>query len=429
MHQIDYNLSLEEIAKIEGDAGLDVTVREGKVTDVQFKIQEYKRFYTQGMRGKKAENVPQFVSRICGTCSNAHLLASIEAAEKALDIEVSEQTQLLKKLMINGLIIRDHALHLYVFALPDIFNVDSLVDFDENDPDQHQYLHDALDVKSAGNNLQIYIAGRSVHAPFAAVGGFTKIPGESPQKYIDSLKEIRPAILRLIAVFMAGQNSFESPTTYAAIRGKEWSFLEGEILFSDNKRIPESKFREHLERVVIPYSQASGYSYQGKSYMIGALARLNLNKDQLHPNTKRDAKTALEKFPTADVFYNNVAQAIEMLHCVDESIELLESATWKQENRQKPKRQTGVGVGVIEAPRGLLFYELDVQDGIVEGGEVVIPTGQNQMNIEKDIGKLVQRYVNKDKDWLTFEIEKLIRAYDPCMSCAAHFLKVNWDVE
>ncbi len=430
MHQIDFDLNIDEISKIEGDAGLDLSVRDGKVVDVKFKIQEYKRFYTLGMRGKDATTVPQFVSRICGTCSNAHLLASIEAAEKALGIEVSQQTRLMKQLMINGLMIRDHALHLYVFALPDLFRKDSLIDFDENDPEQHQYLHDALDVKAVGNELQIYISGRSVHAPFAAVGGFMQIPDNSKNsKLVEKLESIRPAVLRLLMKFLEKIEPFERETTYMAIRGKDaWSFLEGEIYSSDGQHIAESEFRDHLEHVVLPYSQASAYSYNGQEYLTGSLARLNLNKDQLHARTRLEIGDVLTLFPSTNVYLNNVAQTIEVLHCIDESIDLLKTAHFVKEDRVKPTRESGTGVGVIDAPRGLLFYKLVVENKIVKDGQVVVPTGQNQMNITKDIGNYVQNNLDVDRKELEFKIEELIRAYDPCMSCASHFLKVKWDV-
>jgi sulfhydrogenase subunit alpha len=428
MHQIDFDINLDEISKIEGEAGLEVHVRNSVVESVKFKIQEYKRFYTQGMRGQKAESIPQFVARICGTCSNAHLLGSIEAGENALGITVTPQTQILKKLMVNGLMIRDHALHLYIFALPDIFGVDSILDFDEKDPTQDQYLHDALEVKSAGNNLQVYTAGRSVHAPYAAIGGFTQVPTTPPDVTIKKLEESREGILRLIKIFGENQSVLDRHTTYMAIQGADsWSFLEGVIASSKGQRIEEKRFRDHLERVVIPYSQASGYTYKGTTYMSGALARINLNKAQLHPRTQESAAKYIALFPTTNVFYNNVAQALEMLHCLDESIDILKSTTFKPEPLVKATRQDGIGVGVIEAPRGLLFYKLEVEGGIVVDGQVTIPTGQNQMNIEKDIGQLIQLNLTMPKDKLEFEIEKLIRAYDPCMSCASHFLKVKWD--
>ena len=150
MHQGNFDLSLDEITKIEGHASLTLKVRGGKIKDLQFKIAEFKRFYTQAVRGKGISAVPQLVARICGTCSNAHILCSTEAIEKALNIKNTPQTMLLRKLLYNGLIIRDHGLHLYVFSLPDVINKESLLSFNENDPIQHELLHDAFAVKEAG---------------------------------------------------------------------------------------------------------------------------------------------------------------------------------------------------------------------------------------------------------------------------------------
>lgn len=166
VHQQDFDLSIDQISKVEGHAAIELTVRRGKVKELKFKVTDYKRFYTQAIQGKPISAVPQHVARICGTCSNAHLLCSIKALEKALDITPSPQTMLLRKLLTYGLMIRDHALHLYLFALPDILGKDSIFDFSEGNPHEHQFLHDAFTVKAAGNSLSIYAGGRSVHAPY-----------------------------------------------------------------------------------------------------------------------------------------------------------------------------------------------------------------------------------------------------------------------
>jgi coenzyme F420-reducing hydrogenase alpha subunit len=190
----------------------------------------------------------------------------------------------------------------------------------------------------------------------------------------------------------------------------------------------EDKFREHLEHVVIPYSQASGYTYKGECYLVGALARMNLAKDKLRPDTRAAAKDALALFPSTDVFRNNLAQAIEILHSIDESVEILKNQIFSPEPVVKSAYRDAVGIGVVEAPRGTLYHKITLgADGIVKEGEVIVPTGQNQINIEQDIGRLVQELLpDAPKEKIESEIEKLIRAYDPCMSCAAHFLKVRW---
>jgi len=429
MHQADFDLNLDKITKVEGSAGLEIRVKDNKVEHVHFKISEFKRFYTQAIRGKPVVAVPQLLSRICGTCSNAHIMCSIEAAEKALGIKPSEKTLLMRILTMYSLMIRDHALHLYLFVLPDIFNKDSFLELDEKDEAQHQLLHDAFDIKAAGNYLSTIIAGRSVHGPYPTVGGFTHFPEKQEiEEAIKKLESIRPGVLRLIEIFKNSPFHFDRRTKFMGLVGDRFDFLRGAIISSTGDMIPEEKFGEHLERVVIPYSQASGYEFEGESYMVGALARINLAKDRLHSETKKSAEEALSMFPSTDMFNNNLAQAIEILHCLDDSLDILKNNSFDAEEIIKFDVKQGIGVGVIEAPRGTLYHKLEVNDkGIVEKGEVIIPTGQNQINIEKDIGHLVDELIPEtSEDKIVFEIEKLIRAYDPCMSCASHFLKVDW---
>lgn len=164
--------------------------------------------------------------------------------------------------------------------------------------------------------------------------------------------------------------------------------------------------------------------------MVGALARLNLNKKNLHKNTKKSCKKYLEMFPSNNIFLNNLAQGIEIVHSIDHSIEIIEHNNFKKESPKKIVYKDCEGIGVMEAPRGILFYRLKInKDGMVENGNIITPTQQNQINMEQDIKNLVQKKLGKmEKDKLQYEIEKLIRSYDPCISCATHFLKVNWDV-
>jgi len=428
VHNID--LSLGEITKVEGAASLTVKVRDGKVENVEFAVQEFKRFYTQAMRGKPYVALPQLLARICGTCSNAHILCSIESCEKALGISPSEQSMTMKRLTVAALMIRDHALHLYLFALPDMYGRDNFLEFDEDDKEQHQLLHDAFGIKAAGNYLAEIIAGRSVHGVNPVIGGFLKVPDVvAVEKAIKKLTDVRPAALRLIDILEKCKFKFDRQTHYMALVGDPFTFLEGEIRNDAGAVIAEGDFRDHLERVVIPYSQASGYQYRGESYMVGALARLNLSKETLHEKTRRDAAGALKLFPSTNIFHNNLAQAIEILHSIDGAVEMLENTRFKQELPVQPTRKYGWGVGVVEAPRGTLYHQVQVgEDGKVARGAIVVPTGQNQVNIEQDVGKRIEQLLpqNLGREEIQLEMEKLIRAYDPCLSCASHFLKMKW---
>lgn len=410
MHQIDFDLSLDEISKIEGAAALDLSVKNGQVASCQFKITEYKRFYTQAIKGKAAVAAPALLARICGTCSNAHILAAIKAVENALNITPTPQTLTLRKLVNHGLYIRDHALHLYLFVLPDLFAKDSLLDFDENNQEQHQLLHDAFQVKDAGNQLSILTGGRSVHAPYLLPGGFLKFPDPVKTKaVIKLLQDARPAVERLIQVFTAWTKEQLQTIPYLA-------YIDGRIKSTDGLDIPETEYRQHLQKKLLPYSHASAYTYKEGFYMTGALARLNL---QPHPPAP---------FPSTNVYHNNLAQAVEIFQALDESIKILQSSQFKPEPLAKGTQVSGNGVGVVEAPRGILYHHLTIENNVIKDAEILVPTGQNQLNIENDVKILVANALKQglSQDQIAREIEVLIRAYDPCMSCAAHFLKINW---
>ncbi len=419
------DISIQNISKIEGHADLDVKVRKGKVQEVKFKLTENKRFFTAAIKGCSVGTLSQSVSRICGTCSIAHQICSINCIENALGIEVAPQTKLLKKLTMHGLMIRDHALHIYLFSLPDVFNKDSVLDFQG---DEVQYLKDSFEIKRAGNNLTKVVAGRAVHSPFPQVGGFAKIPNNDELKaLIPELKEARKRILRVIEVYFNSKVDYTRKTNFVALCG-EFNYLDGPLKSSAGLNVSEKKYFDFLEKTAIPYSQATGYKFKGDTYLVGSLARLNLNKEALHKNTKKDCAKYLKVFPSFNVFHNNLAQAIEVVHSIDDSIDIITNTVFKQEEPIKIEYKDCEGVGVIEAPRGILFYKLKIdKEGNVKEGDIITPTQQNQINIELDIKALVQKSLNTlSKEQIQLEIEKLIRSYDPCISCATHFLKVNW---
>jgi coenzyme F420-reducing hydrogenase alpha subunit len=427
MHTGNLDLTLDQITKIEGHATLSLKLREGKVEELKFSIAEFKRFYTQAVRGKNILAVPQMVARICGTCSNAHLLCSIKTIEVSQGIIPSAQTILLRKLLNNGLIIRDHGLHLYIFSLPDVYQKDSIFDFDDNSPEQHELVHDAFAVKEAGNQLAIWTGGRSVHAPSPTIGGFSSMPDESKrQTLIDQLIEIRPRVLKLIKIFKDCPFELIEDFSFSALQSNTYDLLSGDIIAADGGSVTPNEYADHLTHAIIPYSQASGYKFKGNVFMVGALARLNLSRQFLHPKTQADIKDVFSLFPSKNIYHNNVAQAIEILQAVDESIDILYSLSIQQEKPVSQPLKAGVGVGVIEAPRGTLYHKYEVDEkGMVINARIIVPTGQNQIAIEQSLRHFVEKNLEKSKEELSLEFEKIIRAFDPCMSCASHFLKVK----
>ncbi len=426
----DFDIKIKNISKIEGHTHLDVQVKQGKVKYCKLKVSENKRFFTQAVLGLPIDQVPTTMSRICGTCSSAHTLCSTEAIEKALNLTVTEQTQQLRDLLSYGSHLRDHAMHLYFFCLPDILNKDSVLDFKGN---EEKWLHDGLHVKEAGNLLTTIIGGRAVHPPNAVIGGFTQFPEHKEiDETIKTLEDNRPRILKIIKLFHDDQTTFKRKTNYVGLINPDFNFLRGKIKTAYGTIIPEEKYGEHLDRVVLPYSTATAFEWESEDFMVGALARINLNKQNLNPRTRKDAAKFLRIFPNNCIFNNNTAQAIEMLHETDSSIEILNKLKdhLKTEKPLEPKLKKGEGVGVVEAPRGTLYYHLTLNDeGTVTFADLCIPTQQNIIHLEKDLSAYINQLLkqNKNKQQISLQAEKMIRAYDPCMSCATHFLRINWN--
>jgi coenzyme F420-reducing hydrogenase alpha subunit len=418
-------IHLDSISKIEGHGSLDIKIENGKVKYVKLKITESKRFYTQAIQNKFAISLPLMTSRICGTCSIAHLTCCSEAVEKALGYTPSDQTMVLRKLSLYGMMIRDHALHLYLFCLPDLFGKDSVLEFEGP---QEEMIRKAFAIKSAGNNLSKVVAGRAVHATFAEVGKFSHIPNqEDVSRVISELKSVRDYVIEFIELFYNCEFKLEHDTDFVSLVTKDYSFFNGVIQDSGGTSIQEDRYWDYLDRIVIPYSEATGYDFEGREFMVGALARINLNRNNLHSQTRNDVTKFLSAFPSKNVFHNNLAQSIEVLHCIDHSIELLESNQFKEEQHAPVTIKAGEGIGLLEAPRGTLYYMLSIDSaGKVKYGNIIVPTQQNQIGMEKSIVQLVEQNISSDKKSIEYEIEKLIRAYDPCMSCASHFLRINW---
>lgn len=426
------NIVIDAITKIEGSAGLKVTIEDEAVKDLQFIIADYRRFFTTAVRGKRLVAVPSFLSRICGTCSVAHLFASLMAIESAQGIEVTEQTKALRRLAYNGLMIRDHALHLYFFVLPDILGVDSIFDIpDDPDDPGHTLLHDSFDIKRLGTDITNATIGAAIHAPWPTVGGFLRTPDPTTfPELVARLEAVRHQVLRGIETFSAWDASLVRNTDYLGIRNdRRFDFLEGEIVNSNGERIAPSEFEDYLQYVRIPHSHAEGYRFSGtgEDYLVGALARMNLNYELLHPRTKGDLASSISAFPSNNIYHNNLAQAIEILHCVDDAIDILSSVRLTSEKPVRPPARAGKGVGVIEAPRGLLYHMAKVgEEGVIEDYDVIVPTAQNQINIENDLRDYFNENLDKDEETLRINAESIVRAYDPCMSCATNFLKIDW---
>jgi len=423
MHNAE--IHLDGLSKMEGHANLHVIVKNGKVESAKLQVSENKRFFEQACEGKPFREIPMLVSRICGTCSGAHLLASIEGIENAFDFKPSEQTLLLRKLLLFGEMIRDHGMHLYYFCLPDLFGKDSILEFEG---ELHEWLHDSMDVRGAGTALADWVGGRSIHPITPMIGGFSAMPKmEKIPELLKELKSVREKSLRLVGAFSREPIDFERKTNHVAIVNEDYSFLDGVLKTSGGKTIEEKDFPRHIDSVIFPYTNSTEFLFDGKDYTVGALSRMNLNSKALHSSTRKDLSEFVKRFPNNDPFMNGLAQAIEIVHCIDYSIELLESLSLKDEKSQVLQPVEGRGIGVIEAPRGTLYYSLDFQEnGQCSKAQIFIPTAQNLRSIEKDIKEYLPSLLHRKREDIEHALESLVRAYDPCLSCATHFLKVDW---
>jgi coenzyme F420-reducing hydrogenase alpha subunit len=292
-------------------------------------------------------------------------------------------------------------------------------------------LRDSFDVKRLGTDITNVVIGAAIHAPLPTVGGSLRTP--DPAKFPDLISRLEAArlqVLRAIRTFHEWDVSLVRNMDYLCLRNDaRFDFLEGDVVNSNGSRVPATEFENYLEYVQIPYSHAEGYRFSdtGEDYLVGALARLNLNLDLLHPRTATDAAPFLSAFLSNNVYHNNLAQAVEILQCVDEAIDTLRSIRIEDESPVRQPPRAGTGMGVIEAPRGLLYHRAQVNEGgLVEDYDVIVPTAQNQINIENDLRDYFERNLDKGEEELRMGAEGIVRAYDPCMSCATNFLKIDW---
>ncbi|MCS7121905.1 MAG: Ni/Fe hydrogenase subunit alpha [Archaeoglobaceae archaeon] len=411
----------EYVTQIEGHGKIHLDFKNGNV-EVRLEIHEGSRLFESFLRGRRADEVPQMVSRICGVCPVPHNLAAVQALENAMGIEVSEQVKMLRRLAIASQIVQSHALHLYVLAAADYLGVNGVSDLYAKYPEA---VKRCIRIRAAGNRGIEVVGGRAVHPINSIPGGFAKLPTRKDMEKL--VKELKNIINDCIETFNMFANlkypKFERPTEYLAIDdGKHYPSYSGKLVTSRGLNFKAEEYRDHIKEFFKPYSNTKFCTINGHGFHVGAIARINVFKHRLNPIAKELLESSPIKFPSDNPFHNNLAQAIEIVHYTEEAIKIAEelSVKLKDEVREKQKR-SGTGVGVVEAPRGTLIHEYTVDDkGIVRGVNLIIPTGMNTTNIEEDLYALLIENIDKPKEELKKIAELLFRAYDPCLSCSTH---------
>jgi len=426
-------ISVNEVTRVEGHGNIAVRVDDGAITQLELQITESPRFFEAFVSGRRYDEIPQITCRVCGICSVAHTSAAVKAIEAACAIEPSPQTVLLRRLIFFGEQIQSHVLHLYFLAVPDYLGVGSVIPLATTHP---EVVTRALRMKKLANDLCAAVGGRHIHPIAYHVGGFTHLPALDALRDLQArLRAARPDLEETVRLY-AGLEvpSLQRETEYFALRASdEYALFDG-ALVSTRGQTPTAvaDYRQRVQEEVVPHSTAKHCrSPYAPTYAVGALARFNLNGAQLHPAAQRVAERLGLRAPCENPYHNNTAQLVEVVHCVEAAIELidvlLERGLWP-EARVRPQ-SFGAGVGAVEAPRGVLFHEYSLDDaGRVIDANLVIPTGQNLANIEEDMRTLVPPLVRAgvSREEITRRLEMLVRAYDPCISCATHFLDLEW---
>jgi sulfhydrogenase subunit alpha len=426
-------IRVEHLARVEGHGGITVELDGDTVQRVHFDVFEGLRLVEGLVRGRSFEEVPQIVSRICAICSAAHSLTCIKATEDALNVTPSEQTQGLRDLMFRGENIESHALHLFLLALPDYLGFPSAIAMAA----EHKSVVElGLRLKKLGNTIQEIIGGRAIHPVNCLVGGFGSLPT------VGQLTDLRSDLQRGLAdcekaiAFWASLPALDfchSDTVFAALASPNgYGYYRGSdiavaVPHGASRVIAASELRRHNNEITMAHSHARHSSLDGRPFMVGALGRLTVNGDRLSERGVAAQKQLGLELPSDNPLDNNKAQAVELLLDIEHCLTFVESLLndGLQPEKVVPAcAREGFGTAVTEAPRGLLLYELALDErGRVTTANVITPTAFNASSVEDHFARAIEQSPNKATPELTRRLEMIARAYDPCISCSVHVVR------
>lgn len=418
---LEKQIKVDYLARTEGEAGIYALISGSEVKELKFNIWEPARFFEGFLVGRMYYEVHDIVSRICGICPVSHMTTALRALEKATGAMVSEQTKTLRHILSRSQVMASHIIHLYMLAAPDYMDYDSILPIVSEHPDIFKRF---LRMKTAANNLTTVIGGRALHTMTAIFGGFTRIPQQKQLvKAADSLKKVKDDALETVR-FIASLPipDFYSENIYVSLKGIDtYPVNEGRLTSTSGLDISEDEYRQHFSERQVPYTNAKYSSLEGKGpFMVGALARINQNFELLSNDAKAISKEVGFRVPNHNPYLNNLAQAIEVVDCIDDCTNLIDKLHLREE---KPSYTINAGEAsaITEAPRGLLYHSYRVsKNGVIEKADIVTPTAHNAFNIEKDLNLLLPTISRMDEETITMRCEELIRAYDPCFSCSVH---------
>ncbi len=429
-----FDIDVHHITRVEGHGNINVTIKNGAIEKCEWSIPEAPRFFEAMVVGRSWNELHHITSRICGICSIGHSLASLKATEAALGIPISEQDLKLRKLALHAENMQSHILHLGFLVLPDLMGVGSVIPLASTNLAEVKIV---LQLHRTANEMSNLLCGRTTHPQRLIPGGFSKIPSMKElavmrQKLQDSVPNLQ-AVAGLFKSLAGNFPNFERETEFIALTNpNEYALYDGEIASTDTGAAPAKEYLTYTNEYIVPHSTAKWAKHTRDSYMVGALARLNINYKKLSPMAQKVAEMIDLKPICYNPFINSIAQLVETVHTVEDSIKLineLEAAGLKTQpdyNNPTIKVKAGSGVGAVEVPRGILFHDYTYNDkGVCTKANYIIPTNQNHGNISLDMKALVPQIVNKPQKEIELALEMLVRAYDPCISCSTHVVKLD----
>jgi coenzyme F420-reducing hydrogenase alpha subunit len=424
-------IKVDYLARVEGEGALRIKIKGGAVEDVRFNIFEPPRLFEALLRGRRYSEALDLTARICGICPVAYQMSACHAMENAFGVKVDGQLRALRRLIYCGEWIESHSLHIFLLHAPDFLGYEDAFAMAK---DHRAIVERGLQLKKAGNEIITLLGGREIHPINVRVGGFYKPPTKRDLLPLaERLKWARDAALET-ARWAATLDfpDFEQDYEFVALRHpNEYPLNEGRIASNKGLEIAPSEFDEHVIEEHIAHSNALHATLKGRgAYLTGPMARYNLNFDKLSPLARETAREAGLSSECRNPFQSIIVRSVEVLYACDEALRIIDEYEPPKQAAVEILPRAGVGYGCTEAPRGLLYhrYRIDEQ-GLIADAKIVPPTSQNQKRIEADLRWLVTRYLDLSKEQLTWRCEQAVRNYDPCISCATHFLRLEIERE
>jgi sulfhydrogenase subunit alpha len=435
-------VDIHYLTRVEGHGNIVVDVKEGKLSKCEFQVIESPRFFESMLVGRSIWEAQHLTSRICGICACGHSLASIKAGEDALGIRPSDETVMLRKLLLYTEQMDSHILHIYILVAPDLLGVKSIMPLVKT---HRPVIEMALRMKRMSDYAGEVLAGRHIHPISYVIGGLTQLPSreglETLYKQMLQARKDGEETVKIVKRLKFPQ--FVRQTQYMSLASdEEYAMYDGDLVVNGKQKTKVSDYRKIFTETTVDHSRAKIATIGGKPYAVGALSRFNNNSDKLNKKAKIVAQELDLKSPCYNPYLNTIAQLVEWVHCLEESIKIMEKilrdgldekkvvvASWpKRSEIGKIKYKPNTGIGCVEVPRGSLFHEYSIDEtGHITQANCVIPTNQNMGNLEEDMRKIVPELLGrKTQEEIALDLEMLARAYDPCISCATHVLDVKF---